>query len=280
MIALPAGYDVPSTLAFTRLGPPDPSCRLKKTRWERAVWTADGPAAVRVDFHGGEAVCECWGPFPTEHLADILGLTDGLPALDLPYPVVRLGRWPFVHDIVLRRIFEQRVAYTDAVRSYRKLLERFGVEAPGPTGLRTVDPMRVRRLTAGELGWLEVDPQRGRALHEVGVVWKKLDRLRDPAVLRRGVMSLPGCGVWTAEWTAALALGDADAVPTGDFGLPNLVSWNLAREPRADDARMLELLEPFRPERFRVLRMLMMYGSDAPRFGPRMDPPASRLDRR
>ena len=37
---------------------------------------------------------------------------------------------------------------------------------------------------------------------------------------------------------------------------PNLVAWNLAGEPRADDARMLALLEPFRGQRGRVLRLL------------------------
>lgn len=280
MIPLPPGYDLMSTLSFSRLGLHDPSCRLSRHTWERAVWTLEGPAAVRVTLDGGQAHCTWWGPFPHEQLADILGLTDELPELDLPLAPVRLSRWPFVHEVVYRRVFEQRVAFTEASRSHRKLLERFGLEAPGPTGLRCIDPARLRRLRAGELGWLEVDPQRGRALTEIGLVWKKLDRLRDPVLLRRAVHSLFGCGVWTAEWTAGLALADSDAVPTGDFGLPNLVAWNLAGTPRADDTRMLELLEPYRGQRFRVLRMLLSAGADAPRFGPRMDPPASRLERR
>lgn len=276
-LPLPPGYNLAATLAFHHLGGHDPAVRRGPGLWQKAVWTEQGPAAVSVELLGDRLVGRVHGPFPGEQLADILGLTDDPPALDLSWAPVRLGRWPFVHEVVFRRILEQRVAYTDAARSHRKLLERFGEEAP--LGLKVLSPKRMRRLTAGELGWAEVDPQRGRALCEVGLTWSRLDRLREPEALRRAVRSLVGCGPWTAEWTAGLALADPDAVPTGDFGLPNLVAWNLAREPRADDQRMLELLEPYRGQRFRVLRMLLSAGADAPRFGPRMDPPASRLDR-
>ncbi|MCE7870281.1 hypothetical protein DYH09_07865 [bacterium CPR1] len=276
-LPLPPGYHLSSTMSLHHLGGHDPAVRRGPGLWQKAVWTEEGPAAVSVEIGPDRIGCSTHGPFPGELLADILGLTDAPPPLDLPWPPVRLGRWPFVHEIVLRRILEQRVAYTDAARSHRKLVERFGQEAP--LGLKVMSPRRLRRLTAGELGWAEVDPRRGRALCEVGLVWARLDRMRDPVALRRAVTSLPGCGAWTAEWTAGLALADPDAVPTGDFGLPNLVAWNLAREARADDQRMLELLEPYRGQRFRVLRMLLAAGADAPRFGPRMDPPASRLDR-
>ena len=63
--------------------------------------------------------------------------------------------------------------------------------------------------------------------------------------------------------------GDDDAVAVGDYHLPNLVAWNLAGEPRGDDARMLALLEPFRGQRGRVLRLLAMGGARPPAHGPR-----------
>ena len=75
-----------------------------------------------------------------------------------------------------------------------------------------------------------------------------------------------------------MALGDADAVSVGDYHLPNLVAWALAGEPRADDARMLELLEPFRGQRGRVIRLVAAGGGGAPRRGPRMPLPAHRRD--
>jgi len=69
-----------------------------------------------------------------------------------------------------------------------------------------------------------------------------------------------------------VALGDADAVSVGDYHLPNVASWHLAGEPRGTDERMLELLEPFRPHRGRVLRLLQVGAGGAPRRGPRMAP--------
>jgi 3-methyladenine DNA glycosylase/8-oxoguanine DNA glycosylase len=67
-----------------------------------------------------------------------------------------------------------------------------------------------------------------------------------------------------------LALGDADAVSVGDYHLPNAVAWALAREPRADDERMLELLAPFAPHRGRVVRLIEVGAGGAPRRGPRL----------
>ena len=82
--------------------------------------------------------------------------------------------------------------------------------------------------------------------------------------------AVPGIGPWTAAEVGIRALGDPDAVSVGDFHLPNLVSFALAGEPRADDARMLELLEPFRGQRARVIRLLELSGIRIPRYGPRL----------
>jgi 3-methyladenine DNA glycosylase/8-oxoguanine DNA glycosylase len=79
----------------------------------------------------------------------------------------------------------------------------------------------------------------------------------------------PGIGPWTAAEVTLRALGDPDAVSVGDFHLPNVVAFALAGEPRGDDARMLELLEPWRGHRARVVRLLEASGIEAPKFGPR-----------
>jgi len=92
----------------------------------------------------------------------------------------------------------------------------------------------------------------------------------EPEAARRRLRALPGIGPWTAAEVTALALGDPDAVSVGDFHLPHVVSWALAGEPRGSDERMLELLEPYRGHRGRVLRLLQLAGITAPRFGPRM----------
>lgn len=85
---------------------------------------------------------------------------------------------------------------------------------------------------------------------------------------RARLEALLGIGPWTAAETARIALGDPDAVTVGDYRLPNLVSWALAGEPRGDDRRMLELLEPYRVQRGRVQRLLEASGISAPRYGP------------
>jgi hypothetical protein len=58
----------------------------------------------------------------------------------------------------------------------------------------------------------------------------------------------------------------------GDFHLPNVVAFALAGEVRGDDRRMLELLEPWRGHRARVVRLLESSGIRPPAFGPRYAP--------
>ena len=58
----------------------------------------------------------------------------------------------------------------------------------------------------------------------------------------------------------------------GDFHLPNLVAFALAGEPRADDARMLELLEPWRGERRGSSGCSSSAGCTPPKYGPRLSP--------
>ncbi|MCV2488382.1 hypothetical protein OF117_03325 [Geodermatophilus sp. YIM 151500] len=81
--------------------------------------------------------------------------------------------------------------------------------------------------------------------------------------------SVRGVGPWTAGCLATYTWGDRDAVVVGDDGLPSVVGWVLAREPGCDDGRMLELLEPYRPHRARVIRLALRSGLRPPRRAPR-----------
>jgi 3-methyladenine DNA glycosylase/8-oxoguanine DNA glycosylase len=84
------------------------------------------------------------------------------------------------------------------------------------------------------------------------------------------LQAVRGIGPWTAAHVMGVAWGDRDAVPLGDYNLPHLVSWALAGEPRSDDARMVELLEPYQGQRRRVLVLLKSGGIKVPRYGPRL----------
>ncbi|HYN69556.1 MAG TPA: hypothetical protein VEX41_05040, partial [Candidatus Eisenbacteria bacterium] len=110
------------------------------------------------------------------------------------------------------------------------------------------------------------------------------------AALVARLRGYPGIGPWTAAEVSVRALGDPDAVSVGDAHLSHVVAWSLAGEPRATDERMLELLEPWRGHRARVVRLLESSGRVPPRFGPRVAPrdltdltppePSNRLARR
>jgi 3-methyladenine DNA glycosylase/8-oxoguanine DNA glycosylase len=90
------------------------------------------------------------------------------------------------------------------------------------------------------------------------------------AVARERLESLPGVGPWSSAEVTAVSHGDPDAVPLGDYHIPNVVAHALGGSVRGDDERMLELLAPYAGQRGRVIRLLMAGGAGAPRFGPRL----------
>jgi len=85
-------------------------------------------------------------------------------------------------------------------------------------------------------------------------------------------MAVRGIGIWTASLVLGQAVGDPDAIPIGDYHVKNSVSWALAGEPRGTDERMIELLEPYRGHRQRVVRLIHLGGITAPKYGPRTQP--------
>jgi 3-methyladenine DNA glycosylase/8-oxoguanine DNA glycosylase len=118
--------------------------------------------------------------------------------------------------------------------------------------------------------WHRLGLERRRATR-VARVAAEGDRLEaDPVRVRARLAATPGIGPWTLAEVARVAWGDPDAISIGDFHVPSLVAWALAGEPRADDTRMLELLEPFVGQRGRVQRLLEVSGIRMPRYGPRM----------
>jgi 3-methyladenine DNA glycosylase/8-oxoguanine DNA glycosylase len=132
-------------------------------------------------------------------------------------------------------------------------------------------PDALRRRPAWWFHPFGIEAKRARTLVEVArhpaKLWEWAAAGRRVAEHRLAL--IPGIGPWTIGSVLGPALGDPDAVPVGDFHLPNIVAWNLAGEARADDDRMLELLEPYRGQRGRVLAAITSAGKPAPAFGPR-----------
>jgi 3-methyladenine DNA glycosylase/8-oxoguanine DNA glycosylase len=190
-------------------------------------------------------------------------------------PHLRLGRTGLVLEALIPAIIEQRVPGADAFRSWRLLVSKYGTPAPGPApdGMRVPPSAEAwRHIPSWEFHRANVDP--GRAQTVVGCARRasSLERLvaRPVEQARQALTSLPGVGEWTAAETAQRAFGDADAVSVGDYHVPKMIGWTLVGRP-VDDAAMLELLEPMRPHRHRVVRLLEASGlAYEPRRGARL----------
>ncbi|WP_259406400.1 DNA-3-methyladenine glycosylase family protein [Microbispora sp. H10885] len=85
----------------------------------------------------------------------------------------------------------------------------------------------------------------------------------------RLLRALPGVGVWTSAEVRQRAHGDPDAPSVGDFHLPGIVGYAFTGR-KTDDDGMLELLEPFRGHRHRVIKLIELSGIRPPARGPRM----------
>ncbi len=237
---------------------------------------------------GDEVAVTAWGPgaaWVLDRAPGLLGLHDdptafrpshpALRNLHRRHPGMRIGRSDAVVEALIPSILEQRVTGTQARRSYQRLVESYSEPAPGPAKLRLPpDPAVVARLGYYDLHPFGIENRRAGTIIRVCKVAGQLERAASMPLQNayRLLRQVPGVGQWTAAEVGIVAFGDADAVSVGDLHLPSLVSWALAGEPRADDARMLELLEPYRGQRGRAIRLLERSGITAPRFAPRYAP--------
>jgi 3-methyladenine DNA glycosylase/8-oxoguanine DNA glycosylase len=129
-----------------------------------------------------------------------------------------------------------------------------------------------QEIPSWEFHRANVDPGRARTVVSCARRAAALEQLVlwPAAQARAALTSLPGVGQWTAAETAQRAFGDADAVSVGDYHVPKMIGWTLLGRPVVD-AVMLELLEPMRPHRHRVVRLLQASGlAVEPRRGPRL----------
>ncbi len=194
--------------------------------------------------------------------------------LVLRFPGLRVGRTGRVFEALVPAVLEQKVVGREAHRAWRFLLLKYGEAAPGPApaGMRVVPPPRTwARVPSWDWHRAGVEGVRARTIMNAATVAARLEEAvdLDPAEADRRLRSLPGIGVWTSAEIRQRAMGDPDAVSVGDYHLPNVVGWTLARR-KTDDAGMLELLAPYAGHRYRVTRLMELGGSGPPRRGPRM----------
>jgi 3-methyladenine DNA glycosylase/8-oxoguanine DNA glycosylase len=280
------GAAIGSCLSPYRFGIGDPTTRLGPGEFWRATFTPDGPATLRISWISDQIDAQAWGPGREWVLARVPAMTgaldpgyvfdEGHPAVlraQRNHPDVRFGAsYSLFHELI-PTILGQRITAGEALRQWRVLCLRLGEAAPGPTiGLRL--PPSPASLLGRPPWWfhpLGIEAKRAQAMRTVArhaaKLWGWAELAADEVAARLALLT--GVGPWTIGSVMATAIGDPDAIAVGDFHLKNLVSYNLAGEPRGTDDRMLELLAPYAGQRGRVVRLLQLDGQAPPAFGPR-----------
>ncbi len=286
-LRVPLPVDLALTLGPLRNGSRDPSWAVTGAGTWLAMRTPGGVATMRLVARDRAIVARAWGPgeaWAMVHAPGLVGAADDLagfaPAgrlgeIHRRFAGLRLPRTRRVLEALVPTILGQLVSGMEAQRSYEGLVRRWGEAAPGPKS----GPALVAPPAAALLARLPY-----HALHEVGIEKKRADtilrvarrasRMEEaadmaPAAARARLEAIVGVGSWTSGMVALYALGDADAVPVGDYHLPSTVVYAFTGRARGTEPEMLELLAPFAPHRGRVLRLLVAAGIGAPRFGAR-----------
>jgi 3-methyladenine DNA glycosylase/8-oxoguanine DNA glycosylase len=276
--------DLCRSLAPLQRGRFDP-CQRRVS--DRTIWRtarpADGPVLARlVQLDEHRIACDAWGAgaaWFANRLPQLLGEDDDADAfapaghdllarLHRAAPWLRMPRTGRVFEAMVGAVLEQRVTVREALDARSRLIRRHGSLPPAsPKGM----PEELRVMPA-PTAWLDipswdyhragVDVKRAATLRRCALVASRLDETTamDRADAVRRLRSVRGIGVWTVAETRQRSCGDADLVSYGDVHLPRFVGYALTGEP-ADDARMEELLEPWRGHRHRVVRLLQLGAS-------------------
>ena len=284
---------VGTTLSILRRGSADPTFRTDAdgTIW-RGIRTPDGTATLRLRAHPAQAEvhAHAWGDgagWVLDSVPAMLGAEDDPAGFTPTHPVLadahrrrphwRVCRTGLVMEALVPAIIEQKVTGQEALGGFRQLVHRFGERAPGAGAERGVwvqpSAETVRMVPSWEWLRMHIDPARSRTVVRAAQVASSLERTAGlpPDEADRRMRSLPGIGVWTSAEVRFRAHGDADAVSFGDYHIAKNVGWALTGR-EVDDDGLAELLEPYRPHRYRVQRLVELAGLRRPRHGPRMAP--------
>ncbi|GAA1716341.1 DNA-3-methyladenine glycosylase [Fodinicola feengrottensis] len=282
--------DVRMTLGSMVRGGADPCHRYATdgSLWRTSRMPA-GPATFRLTQRGlHEVTCEAWGLGAEEVVAslpDMLGGRDDPAGFDPRHPLLRdayarhpglrVPRTGRVMEALIPAILEQKITGKQAHSAFRWLLRKYGDAAPGPAPAGMVvmpTSEQWRHIPSWDWHRAGVEPPQSRTVVTCARVANRLEEcvgLPMEDAYRR-MRSIPGVGLWTAAEVASRALGDADSLSVGDYHTCKIVGYALTGKPLDDDG-MVELLESWRPHRYRVVRLLELTpAAHPPRRGPRM----------
>lgn len=266
-----ASFRLDHSMALQRLGRFDPTASAAPRLFTKIHHDANGEIVrhqiehgegeVRVSVTGSEEAAhrDRWSQqFSTQNALDETLVSDHphLKRMARRLRGIRLLRMPWSFDCAASVVLQQRVRFRDAMIGFRRIAERWGLRTEHGVAFPTA--RTIAKLAPYEFERLGVDAKRARALVRLARedVFSNFLSGTDHDRLRKRLRAIPGIGPWTTEMILGFGYGDADAVPVGDLHLPSLVCDTLAGEPGGGDDRMLELLEPYRGQRFRIIRLI------------------------
>jgi 3-methyladenine DNA glycosylase/8-oxoguanine DNA glycosylase len=262
--------------------------RFANDGWWLPARTPEGPGSLRIRRTRDDLIGEAWGEgsgWLLARLGSIAGLDDDPSRFVTDHPLVselhrsnpgdRYGRTDLVFPALLVAICAQKVTSREARDAMRGLIRVFSTSAPGPNEqLRlSPDPDAMADAPYHTYHTLHLEKRRADLIRSVSRQASRIWRLASssPADAAKALESQPGIARWTTAKTLEVSHGDPDQVAVGDFHFKHIVVHHMTGRDRGTDEEMLELLEPFRPHRGRVIRLLHTLGH-APKFGPRMTP--------
>ena len=275
-------FDLDLTLAPIGSGP---SLRHHDGAIWRATRTPAGAATVQLEQRNGSVEVNAWGPgaeWAVAHAPVLCGEEDDdtgfapshplIKRLHHEIPGIRMTRTLSVFETLVPAVILQQVTTEEGRASFHHMVNALGEPAPGPASLKLPPaPSVLARTPYWSFHRFGIERRRAEIVIRTARSANRLEEIvtMDLASAYQRMLAFSGIGPWTAAKVAMVALGDADAVPVGDYHLPHSVGYALEGTPRSTDERMLELLEPYRGHRARVIRLLTLAGIAAPRFGPR-----------
>lgn len=159
----------------------------------------------------------------------------------------RRGRPKDSYGALLRSITGQQLSTKAAATIYGRVTDMFGGRTPTPEELLAADPEELRR--AG-LSYAKVRYVRDLAEHVLNgeLELDRLTKLPDEEVSAQ-LTAVKGLGQWTADMFLIFHLARPDVLPVGDLGVRRAVERAYGLPDLPDAAQLMEIGEPWRPNR-------------------------------
>ncbi len=151
------------------------------------------------------------------------------------------------YGALLRAIVGQQLSTKAARTIYGRVLEIFDGGTPSPEQLLAADEADLR---GAGLSGRKVEYVRDLASHVIDgeLELDRLDRLDDEQVIEE-IVAVRGLGVWTAEMFLLFHLERPDVLSGGDLGIRKAIQVEYGLQEMPTPTRVLEIGEPWRPQR-------------------------------